>query len=145
MMSEIAIYTDFSGTYTGKACTEVGREAKACIGGSITNRKEDNTSITGREIFGSLEMGSTRLTISDEQQIIDYVNKTDEYGIMKTQSGNTYIVRGENGKTSFFKCEELPKTEGGKYRFEVTENGKSLVVSNAKGATKTCQRSTTHG
>lgn len=146
-MSEVGVYINLSGgslTYTGKACTKLGAETKACIGGSLSNENEGKTSITGRELFGSLEMGSTKLTISDEQQVIDFANPKDEYGIMKTQSGNTYIVYGEgNGKASFFKCSELPKDEGGKYKFEVTENGKSLVVSNAKGAKQTCQKSAT--
>jgi hypothetical protein len=121
-------------------------DIKACIGGGISNQQKGEFSITGTKLFGSLGNGSARLTISDEQlQVTEQAKSTlDEYGIMKTQSGNTYIVRGENGKASFFKCEELPKAEGGKYKFEVTENGNALVVSNPKGDKKVCKLSATH-
>jgi len=149
MSEEVGVYIKFSGgklTYGGKICREVGADIKACLGSGVINQKEDKTSITGSELFGSLEKGSARLTISDEQlQVTEQAKSTlDEYGIMKTQSGNTYIVRGENGKASFFKCEELPKAEGGKYKFEVTENGNALVVSNPKGDKKVCKLSATH-
>jgi hypothetical protein len=147
-MSELVVYINFSGgklTYGGKICAEIGTDTKACVGGSVSTQQKGNNSITGRELLGSLETGTVKLTISDEQQVINDANKTtDEYGMMKTQSGNTYIVRGQKGKASFFKCDDLPDTAGGKYKFEITEGGKSLVVSNAKGAKKVCKLSATH-
>jgi hypothetical protein len=139
----------FSGgktTISGQVCTEMGTDAKACVGGSLSTQQEGNQSITGRQVFGSLETGSVKLTISDEQRTINPIdNTTDEFGIMKPpKSGNTYIVHIKKGKASFFRVNNLPDAAGGKYKFELAEGGQAVVVSNAKGERQIGQLSTTH-